>query len=145
MIGNRVAVTGGAAGKTGGGIGRPTEIIGTLIAFTPISGISGMKSERFTAGQLWIERNRRREGPPVVYTVLCGKSARPFTDPKAILKWVKWPKGTPTGDALREWLASFEQKPQAPAPELDMAKIKAEGFGPEAHDDDPTANTKMIT
>ena len=104
-----------------------------------------MKSERFTAGQLWIERNRRREGPPVVYTVLCGKSARPFTDPKAILKWVKWPKGTPTGDALREWLASFEQKPQAPAPELDMAKIKAEGFGPEAHDDDPTANTKMVT
>ena len=89
-----------------------------------------MKSERFTAGQLWIERNRRREGPPVVYTVLCGKTARPFTDPKAILKWVKWPKGTPTGDALREWLASFEQKPQTPAPELDMAKIKAEGFGP---------------
>jgi hypothetical protein len=104
-----------------------------------------MKSERFTAGQLWIERNRRREGPPVVYTVMCGKTARPFTDPKAILKWVKWPKGTPTGDALREWLASFEQKPQAPAPELDMAKIKAEGFGPEAHDDDPTANTKMVT
>ena len=104
-----------------------------------------MKSERFTAGQLWIERNRRREGPPVVYTVLCGKSARPFTDPKTILKWVKWPKGTPTGDALREWLASFDQKPQTPAPELDMAKIKAEGFGPEAHDDDPTANTKMVT
>jgi hypothetical protein len=145
MIGNRVDVTGGAAGKTGGGIGLPTEIIGTLIAFTPISGISGMKSERFTAGQLWIERNRRREGPPVVYTVMSGKTARPFTDPKAILKWVKWPKGTPTGDALREWLASFEQKPQAPAPELDMAKIKAEGFGPEAHDDDPTANTKMVT
>ena len=101
--------------------------------------------ERFTAGQLWIERNRRREGPPVVYTVLCGKSARPFTDPKALLKWVKWPKGTPTGDALREWLASFEQKAEAPAPEADFAeRIKAEGFGPEAHDDDPTANTKMV-
>ena len=116
-----------------------------------------MKSERFTAGQLWIERNRRREGPPVVYTVLSGKSARPFTDPKAILKWVKWPKGTPTGDALREWLASFDQKPQAPAPELDWGKIKAEGFGPEAHDektidpitgeeipDDPITGTKMV-
>jgi len=90
-------------------------------------------------------RNRRREGPPVVYTVLSGKTARPFTDPKAILRWIKWPKGTPTGDALREWLASFEQKPQTPAPELDMTKIKAEGFGPEAHDEDPTANTKMVT
>ena len=132
-------VTGGACGIAT--CGRSIE---ALISGTTISRIS-MKSERFTAGQLWIERNRRREGPPVVYTVLSGKSARPFTDPKAILKWVKWPKGTPTGDALREWLASFDQKPQAPAPELDMAKIKAEGFGPEAHDDDPTANTKMVT
>ena len=82
-----------------------------------------MKSERFTAGQLWIERNRRREGPPVVYTVCAGKTARPFTDHKAIFKWVKWPKGTPTGDALREWLAFV------------LSKIKAEG----PHDEDPTA------
>jgi len=104
-----------------------------------------MKAERFTAGQLWIERNRRREGPPVVYTVMSGKTARPFTEPKAILKWVKWPKGTPTGDSLREWLASFEQEAEAPTPELDMGKIKAEGFGPEAHDEDPTAETKMVT
>ena len=118
-----------------------------------------MKSERFTAGQLWIERNRRREGPPVVYTVLCGNSARPFTDPKAILKWVKWPKGTPTGDALREWVASFDEKPEAPAPEPDFAeRIKAEGFGPEAHDEktidpitgeeipneDPMKNTTLV-
>jgi hypothetical protein len=104
-----------------------------------------MKSERFVAGQLWIERNRRREGPEITYTVLCGKSSRLFTDHKMILRHVKWPKGTPTGDSLREWLGSFEQKPKAPAPELDMAKVKAEGFGPEAHDDDPTANTKMVT
>ena len=68
-----------------------------------------------------------------------------FTDTKKILRFIKWPKGTPTGDLLREWLASFDQKPEAPAPKLDMAKIKAQGFGPEAHDDDPTAKTKMIT
>ena len=144
-------VTGGACGIATGG--RSTD---ELISGTTISRIS-MKPERFTAGQLWIERNRRREGPPVVYTVMCGKSARPFTHPKAILKWVKWPKGTPTGDALREWLASFEQKPETPAPELDWGKIKAEGFGPEAHDektvdpitgeeipDDPITGTKMV-
>ena len=76
---------------------------------------------------------------------MSGNSARLFTEHKALLRWVKWPSKTPTGDALREWLASFEQKQDAPAPELDMAQIKAEGFGPEAHDDDPTANTKMIT
>ena len=120
--------------------------------------MSGMKSgDRFVAGQLFIERNRRREGPPVVYTVMAKNSARLFTDTKAILKWVKWPKGTPTGDALREWLASFEQKQEAPAPKLDFAKIKAEGFGPEAHEEktidpitgeeipeDPITGTKMV-
>ena len=37
---------------------------------------------------------------------------------------------TPTGDALREWLLSFEPKPEAIAPETD---------------NDPTANTKMVT
>lgn len=77
---------------------------------------------------------------------MAGKTARLFTDPKAILKFVKWPKSTPTGDALRTWLASFDQKPEAPAPEANFAeRIKAEGFGPEAHADDPTANTKMVT
>ena len=81
-----------------------------------------MKSERFTAGQLWIERNRRREGPPVVYTVMSANPPDHLPIQKQFSKWVKWPKGTPTGDALREWLASFEQKPQAPAPELDMAE-----------------------
>ena len=105
-----------------------------------------MKTERFTAGSLWIERTRRREGPPVVYTVMIKESSRAFTEHKAILKFVKWPKGTPTGDALREWLASFEKEKPTANPELDIAKIKAEGFGPEAHDDeDPTANTKMVT
>ena len=74
MIGQkpRVDVTGGAAGKTGGGIDCHIEIIGTPIAFTPISGISGMKAERFTAGSLWIERTRRREGPQLFTSVLCG-------------------------------------------------------------------------
>ncbi len=86
-----------------------------------------------------------REGPPVVYAVLRGKTSKLFTDHKALLKFVKWPASTPTGQALRDWLASFDQKPDAATPKLDMAVIKKEGFGPEAHDDDPTANTKMVT
>ena len=50
-----------------------------------------------------------------------------FTDTKKILRFIKWPKGTPTGDSIREWLASFDQKLEAPA------------------DADPTAKTKMVT
>ena len=120
MIGNRVDVTGGATGKTGGGIGLPTEIIGTLIAFTPTSGISGMKSERFTAGQLWIEATKHREGPPLVYVCRSGKSSMLFTEPAALLKFVRWPKSTPTGQALREWLDHWDAQEVEPQAETKM-------------------------
>jgi hypothetical protein len=104
-----------------------------------------MKSERFVAGQLWIERKKNREGPPISYTVMKGLSSMGFTDKKEVLRFIRWPKGTPTGDSVREWLASFDDKTSEPAPGLDMAQLAKEGFGPEAHDDDPTANTKMVT
>tara|TARA_Y100000289_G_scaffold33898_1_gene33493 strand:- start:15 stop:293 length:279 start_codon:yes stop_codon:yes gene_type:complete len=82
-----------------------------------------MKSERFTAGELWIERTKQREGPPFVYTCLSGNTSRLFTDPMALLKFVRWPKGTPTGEALRGWLDSFKgtesaNQSQLAAPEL---------------------------
>jgi|TARA_R100000084_G_C4632125_1_gene138921 hypothetical protein len=109
-----------------------------------------MTAERFTAGQLFIERTKHREGPPVVYSVMCGNSARLFTDHKALLRWVKWPSKTPTGDALREWLASFDEKPKAPAIEPDWAKIKSEippvvvdPITGEEMQGDAMANTKM--
>ena len=72
-----------------------------------------MKSERFTAGELWIERTKQREGPPYVYTCLSGNTSRLFTDPKALLKFVRWPKGTQTGEQLREWLDSFKETESA--------------------------------
>ena len=112
---------------------------------TPISGISGMKSERFVAGQLWIERQKNREGPPISYTVLKGFSSMGFTNKKEVLKFIRWPKGTPTGDAVREWLAGFDDSTEAAAPALDMNQVAKEGFGPEAHEEDPTAETKMVT
>ena len=106
-----------------------------------------MKSERFKAGSLFIERTRMREGPPVVYICKSGYSSMSFTDTKRLLAFIRWPKSTPTGTAIREWLASFDKKPEAPAPKTNLAeRIKAEGFGPEAHDpEDPVAGTKMIT
>ena len=81
-----------------------------------------MKSERFTAGELWINRSKQREGPPYVYACLSGNTSRLFTDPKALLKFVKWPPKTPTGDALREWLGAWD------VPEIE-----------------PQADTKMVT
>ena len=81
-----------------------------------------MKSERFIAGQLFIEATKHREGPPLVYVCKSGKSSMLFTDPAKLLKWVRWPKSTPTGQALREWLDHWD------APEVE-----------------PQAETKMVT
>ena len=117
-----------------------------------------MKPEVFQRPGILIERHRLREGPPVHY--VCWKPGTSCfkADRLSVIKWFSWSKGTPTGDAMREWLdqfveqdaalhakvgAGFEQK-------VDMERIKAEGFGPEAWigDEDPTEepndNTKTI-
>ena len=65
-------------------------------------------------------------------------------DRKALLKHVKWPVKTPTGDELREWLNKLEAEEPAPVADLDLVRLKKEGFGPEQHDDDPTANTRTV-
>ena len=54
-------------------------------------------------------------------------------------------KYTETAKALKEWAVEMVEA-TLPTPELDKDRIAKEGFGPEAHaDEDPTANTKMIT
>ena len=44
------------------------------------------------------------------------------------------------------WAEDIHQKTlDKHQPKLDMERVKAEGFGPEAHPEDPTSDTKMIT
>ena len=43
-----------------------------------------------------------------------------FTDPKALLKFVRWPKGTPTGAALREWREYWDKPEPEPQAETKM-------------------------
>ena len=70
-----------------------------------------MPESTFRAGAgLYIEhRTNRKEGPRVYYVVRCCHSSMLFTDKTALLKWVKWPKSTPSGVRLREWLDEWEQ------------------------------------
>ncbi len=104
-----------------------------------------MKSDYFTATGLWIERKHNREGHPITYTVWKPHTSCSFTDTKKALKFISWPKGTPTGDSLRDWFASFVDKDAKAEPAtVNKAQIVAEGFGPEAHEE-PNENTKMIT
>ena len=104
------------------------------------------KSRRFQRGQLYIERQIRREGPPVVYVAYYRQSSCGFTDQARLLKWLKLGRGTETRTSLEAWLEAFnDQKYQRP--ELDPEQVKKEGFGPEAHLDesDPNHQTKMVT
>jgi len=99
----------------------------------------------FTPGALRIERQTPREGPSPVYVAWRPHTAATFTDEKALLKFAAWPKSTPTGQTLREWLEKFQGATPTEA-KLDLARMKAEGFGPEAHDEpDPTTTCKMVT
>lgn len=105
-----------------------------------------MKREQFLVpGSVLIERQLHREGPSPVFIAWKPHTSQSFTDEKELLKFVAWPKSTTTGTKIRDWLRSFDSLTDA-KPELDAARIQAEGFGPEAHDEpDPTTNTKMIT
>ena len=103
-----------------------------------------MKPERFhIPGSLLVERQLRREGPSPVFIAWRPNTSMLFTERKPLLKFCAWPASTETGKELRTWLDSFPES--APAAELDLARLKQEGFGPEQHEDDPTSQTRMVT
>ena len=105
-------------------------------------------------GSLMIRRQRMREGPSPVWILwkphtaqsVHGESPESFS---AILKFCQWPVGTPTGEALREWLVLWGYKRPAKKGKRSTVspEVKATGFGPEAHLDesDPNHATKMVT
>ena len=105
-----------------------------------------MKPQRFhVPGSVWVERQVRREGPSPVWVVWKPNTSRGFTDRKAALKFCAWPASTPTGQELRAWFKETDE-PAGEAPGLDMERVAAEGFGPEAHLDEsePNHQTKMV-
>ena len=94
-------------------------------------------------GGLKVEFMRMREGPNY-FTFFYKNSARcvPATDPKDVWRCMGTAKYTDTAKALKEWAVEMVEA-TLPKPELDMAEVKAKGFGPEAHEE-PNDNTKMV-
>ena len=81
--------------------------------------MSGKPSPIFRCPGLSIERQRNKDGPSPTWIIWQPHSARivmgdNFTQ---ILKIVRWPVKTPTGEALRDWLVSwgYERPGKAPA------------------------------
>ena len=126
-----------------------------------------MKPDSFIRPGLQIYRHRNREGPPITFVIMVKNSSRLFADDerKAMLKFIAWPASTPTGAEIREWFKSFDEpeKPEPAKPERPVLELQQQplpkpdqqevvitpgSWGPEAHaddDDDPTAQTKMVT
>jgi hypothetical protein len=105
-----------------------------------------MKQDTFTVPGLRITRQYDRWNG-ALFLAWKPNVSMCFRDRKELLKFCSWPPKTPTGDALREWLNSFEvNETQAdePQPQSSLSdELLATGFGPECHDVD-NDNTRTI-
>ena len=95
----------------------------------------------YKPGSVFIEYQTRSEGPSPVW--VCWKQGRSqgFTDTKALLKFAGWPKSTPTGVALREWLENLPPDVSATKAKQDAVNLEEVSWGPEAHEDDAEGNS----
>lgn len=91
---------------------------------------------------LYVEFHRVREGPNY-FTVLYKYTSQGVTSVKEMKKILGPAKFLDSSKELYAWMEPLIALSE-PKESLDMNLIKAEGFGPEAHDDDPTSNTKMV-
>lgn len=125
--------------------------IGKSIRFipdTPGYGSNGhrirktMASEKFEHPGVWINTDRDWNGR--YYVAWKPHKSAIFRDSKELLKWLKWPPKTPTGDALREWVKRLEDDDEAkrkkPRP-VSMLPPLTDGT---LDDADPNHNTKTI-
>ena len=111
-----------------------------------------MKRERFEAKTLWIETSRDWNGR--YWIAWKPDVSLYFRDCPAMVKWLSWPKGTPTRTSLDSWLDSLaaadaerESRSRDPQPDLPLTdELLATGFGPECHLDesDPNHQTRTV-
>ena len=74
-----------------------------------------MKPEQFhVPNALFIERSLHKDGPSPLYVAWKPHTSRMFYNKTSLLKFCAWPKSLPTGQALRDWLDSFDDQPSVP-------------------------------
>ena len=74
-----------------------------------------MKPDQFhVPNALFIERSLHKDGPSPLYVAWKPHTSRMFYNKASLLKFCAWPKSLPTGQALRDWLDSFDDQPSVP-------------------------------
>ena len=79
------------------------------------------RTEHFTATTLRIEA--QRQDTSWTFTAWRPHTSQGFTDSASLLRWARWPAKTPTGDALRQWLAALEEAPVEAAEAGDRTRM----------------------
>ena len=69
-----------------------------------------MKSDKFTANGIIVERRETREGPSPYFVTYYKNTSRITTDVKSIKRQLKLGRGTETLQQLNDWLESFKPK-----------------------------------
>ena len=92
---------------------------------------------------LYVEFHRVREGPNF-FSVLYKRSSQGVTTVKEMKKILGPAKFLDSSKELYAWMEPLIALSE-PKESLDMNVIKSEGFGPEAHEQEPNEQTKMIT
>lgn len=72
-----------------------------------------MKSDKFTANGISIERRETREGPSPYFVIYYKNTSCITTDVSSIKRLVKIARGTETLQTLNAWLESFQKKVEA--------------------------------
>ena len=88
----------------------------------------------YKPGSVFIEYQTPSEGPSPVWVCWKPNSSQGFTDVKALLRFAGWPRSTPTGVALREWLENLPPDIRAIKQQKDAVKLEETSWDPKAHE-----------
>ena len=92
---------------------------------------------------LYVAFQRMREGPHY-FSVGYRGSSRCIRTVKQMKQLLGSAKFLQSSKDLYEWMENILTRVQ-PKENLDMQRMEKEGFGPEAHGEEPNDNTKMVT
>ena len=98
----------------------------------------------FIKGGTYVSRIQAREGPVVSFVCRYKGSCVIKYQKKEIIKFCQMTKGTATREEFDAWWDQYCLQDEV-APDLDLKKVKKEGWGPEAHQEESNDNPKLVT
>ena len=72
----------------------------------------------YVPSALTIQRVKSREGPANTFVVYTKNTSRIFADKKQAIKFIKWPRSTPTGQEILQWFDQFDEEGNIRAKEV---------------------------